>query len=567
MPLDLTANPIFATAASAVIDGVALDTAANGATMAIGDEDGANGFWAALRFDVSSLDGYEVTDLILKLTLSASNTPGESFQVMLANFGASITEADYVRTVANMLEDKSNAFRIPLETIIVADVAVTSGTVIEVQIPSHAIKTDDNFIDILILPTATGALGATDLFTIHGPAAASDANKPQLNGAAYTREELNDPAISSSVRCPETGDAVMAVGFEIEPKYGVPMKSRIGLMTTNYTLAGRPRNLTSNAKTRDRTKPVMQAPGRDHSEGNVSFEMTPESWLALMRGMFSLMSTTDLGVIDGTQTYQHVFLPSRQCDDASFTFWDAEAFEQIIHRGVKIGDMTLTVPEDGIVTVDLGLMGLGAMRYDQNAAGEDSQHLLADSYATDRSQGLISDRNVTTMLDDVVETSNMITASTISITRALEILHGQTGKREGSNIAAGKPTIGVTLDMYFRTEEQCRAYYGVAHDQYPYKSYPSVIEQDLKMSIVGPKGSAVQEILIEVPKLSYSMVDISQTDDQVVRLQAQGTGNIDSSIESGIRVTVKCSHPASFFNAGAEQITVLPAGVPIVDIS
>lgn len=565
--IDLTANPIFASAASAVTDGTAPNTTANGSTMVIGDEDGANGYYAALRFDLSSLAALEVTELILKLTVAASNTPGVSFQIFLANFGASISEADYVRTIANMLEDKSNAFRIPLATIVVEDVALASGTVIRQAIPTHAIKEDDDFLDILILPVPTGSLGATDLFTIHGPAAVANGNKPQLEGKAYTRAELNDPSISASTRCPETGDAVMAIGFELEPQYGVPMKPRIGLMTTNYTLAGRPRNLTSNAKTRDRSKPVMQAAGRDHSEGNVSFEMTPESWLALLRGMFSLMSTTDEGVIDGTQTYEHIFLPSRQCDDASFTFWDAEAFEQVIHRGVKVSDYTINVPEDGIVTVDMGLMGLGAMRYDQNAAGENSENLLASSYATDRSQGLLSDRNVKTMLDAVEETSNMITSSSIAINRALEILHGQTGKREGSNIGAGKPTISANLDMYFATGEQCRAYYGVTHKQYPYKSFPAVVEQALSMEIVGPKGSAVQSILFEIPKMSYSVVDISQTDDQVVRLQASGTGNIDDMIESGLKITVRCSHPASFFNAGTEQITILPAGVDIVDIS
>jgi len=561
--IDLYASPIIADVASRVTDGTAPGTVAAGSSMALGGTAGANGNYALLRFDVSTLlaAGIKVWDLELELVVNGAVTPTAAFKVMAANFGATLTEADYSKIAADVLQDKSNAFRVDLKRIAASGVLVADGTRISLPIPTMYLKEADDFLDILIVTEAAGSPGAGGVIAFHGPTAATTGNRPRLTGLAYTRAEGFDPAASARGRCVKTGDAVMSAGIGMETTPGRAVKPDVGLLVNSYNIAPPVGVHTSNAFTRFKSKSVIQAPARVMTNGTMNMDLVIQSWVKLLMSMFTITSTTDLGVIDGTQVYEHVFDLADPCDTKTFTVYSVNGHEHVITPGAVISGMMFDIPTNGLITMGLDFMGLEPFKYDANAGGNAIlEYILSSGYSTDIEFAGLSDSQVTQTIDAIAETSIICEGGSISIVRAADPFLGETGMRGATLITPGKPEITGRMSTLFRDEDQCRAYWGVDHYQYPYKVENQIIYQALNLRIAGPLGATKQKIEFQMPKCGYTNIEIDQTEDRSIRASADYEAVVDSTLGGGIRMVCRNSHPASYYAPSTDYIKVLPVG-------
>jgi len=541
MPTTLTLVP---TAASAVNDGSTVT--ANGATIVIGGV--APNTHAHLRFDTSAV---AATDYVVEATLTAkisAKGAGAALSVHVwgSEFGAAITIADYGLT-ANAKSPIREQISINSNPIL--DFTDAVGYVGSQWIPSNCIKPGvGGFSDFELRPEVATA-GATNTITIHGPAAATPADKPTLTIVTMTEAEYFDP--TNPYAGPALGsESSVCIGRETTE--GVAVKANIQIDATNINFNDEPNDLFSAALSSQRSRPVKAAVGGLAVSGSFSLELTPEKCFALFPGVFVRTGT----VTNGDGTYTHTFKVAKAKELASYTIVTKKGDHYHVYTGCKLSNFSFSIGLDQVVTVTADIMGLECWHFDGRSAGVDAEYLYQPTLASDSlANGLWSFVDATVKIGgtSLGDAQNF----NLSVNNNLTPRRGLNGRREAVSHFAGDSAISVTFDVYFQNQENMRKALGNTGKDFPFKARKSLVFDTVEFVLAREDIKTVLSVLI--PKTKYSGTTANVSGGEVILLNLTSNAMYDTATKSNIVVTLTTLEPASVFSAQTDLITVKPA--------
>lgn len=568
---DFKTTPLYASTDSRVNTGVGVSAGTGspaGSRMIAGTNVGANGNHLQLRFDTSTIpDDETIVESRLIVTVSTAATPaaGCDFDLWAAEFGTAITIADYNKAATNTGTGRATngspadpgALRVKLGTIVAGNVALTLDQDIEAYIPSRFINAGTNGrSDFEIRPSIAGVPTASQTFEIYGPAETTETTSiPRISGISLTDDELRE---QNTYRFVGVGaESWLAFGIEATP--GTPVKPRSFLELRSTTLDGAAENLASTALNRGRSRPRKIAPGRSGAGGDFEFELTPERWTALLLG---LMKRTGSTGPDGNGVYTHTFTNCLSNEITFFTFVQRNGFIRQVFPGAIIGGLTINCSLDEIVTGSASVSARDEYLYDQESAGgvDDDYLILASAGYDTVENAMLTFVGGIVKFDGVVD-GRLVQNATVTFAQDVNERRGLNRKRSVDGHFALGFMVDISFSILFENEHQLRAFLGVTGRDFPFAAEKNVVFQEVELAFEGVLGEDKQELSINIPKLSYTVVRKPINGEGQIILDCSGVAVYDPTSETNVTVTLKnTENPAVAFAAGTEEITVLPVG-------
>lgn len=571
-------TPTTATNVSGTVDGTAAYPAAGAATFILGSNTGAAApnRHVHLRFDLSSVaaigvDVGKIWGAILFVKLNAKGGSGCDIGVWGSEFGASMTNADY-----NGDESNASPVRQFIGTILTS--SASPGDVGYLYIPSRFISTSTGGVCDLELRPANGAtydydvtvLG--DTMTIDGSTAAGSGytitptidglspasnpadDKPRLMVLHYTSAEL-----AARAACKPAISEDSYVAFDLQNGCLNEVKADTYLDLLSSSLDSNAENLISDSIRQERVSPVKYAPGGTAAGGDVSFHMTPEKCTKLLLGFLKQtaisgpVSTTYNGV--SYDVYTRTWKPAQTREVPYFTFVQKiEDNNKEVYKSCMLDTFTLSVGTNNLLTGSISLLAEEVSTYDEYAAGENDEYIIAsdaayDTYAPMSFVGGQIEKN--SALFEKITNLTISFSNNTSPTRVIR------RKRGPKHIFPGKMTVAVSFDMYFEDLDEVRKYLGVNHTKFPFKARREITLDEMDFKFAGELKEDVQEISFNFPKMMYQVISKGIAGNGPIILSATAICAYDSSSGGNVVVTVKNTEEAADFAVSTNKITVL----------
>jgi hypothetical protein len=531
----------------------------------LGGAVGDNGDHAVLRFDTSVIPVAEtIVDADFRANIQAGVTPTSGFRLWASEFGSgNPTIADYNKAANNVYEGgATGTLRVELGEVIAAQAYILDDEV-SLPVPSRFIRQGGSEVsDFEIRPDVAGVPGAGHVATIYGGGELTEVTKiARLTGFSLTDAELR---AENTYRFTAVGaESFLALGVETSP--GVPVKPNVLLDLLSSTLDGQAENLQSQALSRQRARPRKMAVGREGASGAINIELTPERWGIVLLGMMEKTVTNDLGVIGAppVQTYEHVFQVATTDKIKTFTGVQKNgAFFQVF-PGLTIGMIDISAQLDAAITANIDFAGRSEFLYDwDSAGGETAPALLAATAGYDSVDNAFYSFVGGAMEFDASGDvdGRCITSCRISLRQNVNEKRGFTRKRRISGHYVGGFEVEVSFEAYFENEVQLRKYLGVTHTSFPFTAEQDIQFQAMTFSFAGTLGVTNQELLINVPKMVYSVVRKPVQSEDAIKLDCTAFGVVDAAKNGNVEITWTNGQAGAFFDPLTDLITILPEG-------
>lgn len=576
MPLTLqTFNPV----ATRTGDINATTANLNALTAIIGE---ATNRQAVLSFDTSAIG---TTDKIheafiyveVKAKGAGFNTATKFVELWASDFGASVTTADHNLPQRNHDTSTSNPRRVRIGRYILHTAAVDS--VHKIQIPSRFINRDGNS-DFELRFVSDTILGATDSLTIAGAASVSGSyvidpienpsgemiagltttdERPRLVMLYYTPAEydaLPDPCIPSV-------DSESWVGFGIEQFCGYPVKIDRFFDATSTDIDTFAQNLASNTIRPERTAITKMAIGREGAGGGIAFQMTPEKWTGLLRGMFKITNSSS-ATVNSQQVWTHEFKIAQTREIRFFTLGAKKSQEYYaIFPGSILDSLNMSLSLDSFVECSASFLSRTAHHYNTYSVGINEAYIRSATAGYDPDVPLSFTGAQLTLNGRVAETIDSVSIGFSNNAGEIRTLVRNT--RGVKQHFPGKLTASISFSMFFEDFDVLRKFLGDDGIDFPFSAKRSIQFDSFEVSLAGPDGEAMQEIKILFPRMSYTVTRLPlENTGGPIMLSAEAEATLDPAQGTSVVVTVKNSEPASAFAPSSDTLTVLPDGAKLL---
>lgn len=539
------------------------------ATWLIGSNVSTNGNHACLSFTdaawatlASTNDGV-VKDAELFIKVATSGTPSGGFDLWGATFAnpATISFAtDYGGAENNQVPLTNNAYRVKIHKIIAGGVALTAGQVVSCKIPSMLFA-GRSHVMLQIRPDVTGVPVATHAVEIHSPTAVSPSGRPTLTVTYGTKADYLDP--ESGFRTLHTGsNSFMAIGVEELP--GVPVKPNIILDVIDPTMTPVPQQIVSPARNRSRISPSKMSVGRIRVSGGASIVLTPERWFPLLLTQYKLASTTNEGLIDGVQVYEHTFKVGQPEDTKTLTVLLRKGNIYELYTGCRVANLNFSITQDDAVTASFDIFAKAVFIYDEMSAGGDDLPFILGATAAEDSD----ENSFYTFIHAYVDIDgNTVEAEcirTISLGVGQNVYEktGLSRRREVQGHYLGGVSASIDVERYFVNEADLFRVMGHEAWGFPLAGKKQLVQQNYEVLLESPRyndsGTSVQSIRFVMPIVQWAQVTTTNPRDEAIMLTQQGAVLKDDALGTNFRIIVRNSHPASFFDPLTDRVTVIP---------
>lgn len=527
----------------------------------------------ALRFQTATGITGGATEKIkrCKLAVKVSGTfdVGCSADAWIADYGAAITNADYAAfgsRVATYPTTGSAAFAKLKE---IFDNTATTDDVFIIAVPPRYINRNaslnSGYTDIELRSNAvisgnnettsiygSGATGNITLsFDAYGTASFVSGQIPTLTIVTLSpadeidENEYNEIAVRDG----------SYVAFDIEDDRGFPVKGKYQLDFIDTDLDGGTENLFSEAAQANRQRPGKSTTGREGAAGSVSFHLTPENWMKLLRGWFKVSSTT------GSDPYTHTLVPASYKEVPAFTFVRKFGNNGMrnVYRGCSLSTLTIEAGFNQLVRGSLSVMGRQEFNYTlPDAYGDDDEYILNSAAGYDTNAPL-SFNGAEVYIDSVVNYGT-IPRFSLTFNNGVSEIEGLRRRRDITGHIIGGFTANVAFDIYFENDVLLRNFAAQAGLGDPWKAGTTITFNRIDLKLAGPDGASTQELVFTFEKLMVQTIRKPiGTAEGGILLPVAGLATLgNNSVNNIATVTVLNSHPASFWNASTDVITVLP---------
>lgn len=559
---DFETTPIYADTASRQSDGTGGGTsggASLGTRMIVGTNVGANGYHLMLRFLTGAVipSAETIVKSKLRLNVATANTPSCGVYTWASEFGTTVDENDYNKAASNVYEGGTvGTLRVKLKKIVVASVALSLNQLLETPVPSRFIQKGGSLkSDFEVRPDVVGVPLAGDTITIYGPSEVTlPLNKPRLAGVSLTDTELRS---QNAYRFPAIGaETYLAIG--IETTAGVAVKPYVLMDIRSSTMDNLAENIPSQSLTSQRVRPRKIAIGREGAGGDFVFELTPEKWDLLLRGMLKKISTSGP---DANGVYTHVFKVCQSSEIAFYTVLQKMGAFRQLYPGCALAGLSFDCSLDELVTATASFAGRSEYEYADDSMDTNDGYVLGSTAAYDSvANGLYSFVGGLVEIDGGSADARCIRSASVSMRQTVNEKRGLTRQRYIQGHYALGMSVEINFSMYFEHEQQLRKFLGVSHRDFPFAAEKSIQFQAVKVRFEGSLGAAKQELILEMPKLVYTVVRKPLNNEDAIMLDASAVALFDESSSSNLIVTLLNSEPGTTWDPSTDYITVLPAG-------
>lgn len=123
----------------------------------------------------------------------------------------------------------------------------------------------------------------------------------------------------------------------------------------------------------------------------------------------------------------------------------------------------------------------------------------------------------------------------------------------------GKLTASVSFSMYFETFDMFRKYLGNSSSDFPFNAERALQFDRMELKFAGPRGEGIQELVIDLPRMMYTVVRKGVGGEGPVMLEATAMATFDPNVNSNVRIFLRNQEPPAAFESSTDYITVVPS--------
>jgi hypothetical protein len=539
---------------------------------------GVNNSLVALRFQTATGVFGGATEKIKRcrfnIKIAGVTSGGCNADVWAADYGAAITVADYAALGARVTTYPTSGSAAFARLKEIFDNTAVANDSFSVAFPPRFVNRDTGlnggYTDIEIRSN-TAISGSNETTTIYGSSATGNIGiaygedgTPTITGGEIPTLVITTLTPSEEIDENEFNEIAVRdgsyVAFDIETTRGFPVKAKHMLDFVDTDLDGGTENLFSEAVQSNRQRPGKSTTGREGAGGSVSFHLTPEVWVKLLRGWFKVSSTTGAG------PYTHTLVPASFKEVPAFTFVRkfGNSGMRNVYRGCSLGTLTVDAGFNQIVRGSLSVMGRQEFNYMLPDAYGDADEYILNSAAGYDNNATLSFNGAEVHIDSVVNYGT-IPRFSLTLNNGISEIEGLRRRRDITGHIIGGFTANVSFDIYFENDVLLRNFAAQAGLDDPWKAGTTITFNRIDFKLEGPDGAAAQEIVFTFEKLMVQTIrkPIGTSEGGII-LPVAGLATLGNNAISNIAtITVLNDHPASFWDASTDEIVVVPAGTQL----
>jgi hypothetical protein len=475
------------------------------------------------------------------------------------NFGAAVTNADYVPYSATMLANQVPAKSFSVDFLVFIKQLFNSATVAAAQVVTQPIPTiylnadttvNAGFTDFLLTPGAGFTAGATAHVTIEGTASV---DTPVLAvKTASVQDLINDDVTERT----QAIGAESYLAFGVEGTEGKPVKGAVYLDLVSSDFDANATNIQSMAIKGNRIGSGKMAVGAAMPGGTARFNITPNKWITLLAGFMGTPTNTVVNGAYRTETLK----PAKNADLFSFTFIEKVGNIRRVFPGTKISSMAISVDMDAIIDASVTLASVDAFHYTDNDAGTADEFLMLSSAGYDtQANGLYSFTGASVAVEGVDDKSKFQNFS-LTLDNMLNNRRSLNGRRTPAGHYTTDFQATVTFDLFFQDEIQLKNYMGALNKNGTWKPGKKIVYQNVSLTLLG-EDCDNHQLVFNFPKLAYTTATVNVPGNEGIVIRCSATAMLSDADNTNVTMTVKHSNGATTWNkttALRDQITVVP---------